>query len=113
MNDIKNALNALINRRVEVNIKGVEGLYMRPIPQEVNFDLMAQVDGETEKDREDHYESLTMSYSLVDKEDNPIYTPEEYAVWNKKADSAILVTLIESVRKLNDFMGLDEEAKKK
>lgn len=113
MNDIKNAMNALVKRKVKVNSLGVDGLYVRPIPQDVNFEMIGSVEGETDKEREDSYEALSMSYCLVDENDKPVYTPEEYWEWHKQADTAILLPLIDAIKKLNDFQSLDEETKKK
>ena len=113
MNDIKSALNALVNRRQEVDFPAFKGVFVRPLPLNINLGFLASAEGETEADRDHDYNTLVLSFCLVDSESNTIFTKEEFNEWYEKADWDIINPLQKAISSLNDFNAKSPEAKKK
>lgn len=113
MSDLKNALSALTQRKVKVE-NYVDGIYVRPLPQRVNFELLAQEEGETDLERNRNYNIATLHYCLVDEQGELVYEDlEEFREWYLDSDYSVIEPLLIAVRKLNDFSSLEEEVKKK
>ena len=113
MDDLKAALSALTNRKVEIDMPTIKGIYLRPLPNKVILEILADLKGETEDERDDDYHMSTLSYSMVNDSDEQIFTKDEFKKWYAKADDAIIKPIIDGFDALNDFSGKSTEAKKK
>ena len=51
MDDLKAALSALTNRKVEIDIPTIKGIYLRPLPNKVILGILADLKGETDEER--------------------------------------------------------------
>ncbi len=114
-NEVKNALMAFANRKKRVDIPQLKGVdvYIRPIPYEMLFKLMADAEGETKEERDINGDHALCAYSMVDSNDNPVFTPTEYAKWIGKVDFNTALLIVKTRNELNDFSGLDADSKKK
>ena len=113
MDDLKAALTALTNRKIKVDFPAINGIYVRPLPMTVNFELIANSEGETEEERDEDTNFATLAYCLVDGDDKQIYNKDEFKDFYNKADAEILSPLINAINALNDFNGKSTESKKK
>lgn len=113
MDDLKAALSALTNRKVEVDIPTIKGIYLRPLPNKVILGILADLKGDTDEERDDDYHMATLSYSIVNSSGESIFTKDEFKQWYEKADDAIIRPIIEGFDALNDFSGKSTQAKKK
>lgn len=113
MDDLKAALTALTNRKIKVEFPNIDGIYVRPLPMTVNFELIANSEGKTEEERDEDINFATLAYCLVNEKDEQIYTKEEFIEFYNKADAEILSPLIKAINALNDFNGKSTESKKK
>ena len=113
MDDLKAAISALTKRRVKIDIPTIKNLYLRPLPHKMSLIFLSELVSENDKDRDVEYQMSSLSYCLVDKHDNQVYTREEFVDFYEEADDAILMPIILGFNALNDFNGKSIEAKKK
>tara|TARA_R110001592_G_scaffold148214_3_gene372998 strand:+ start:1393 stop:1728 length:336 start_codon:yes stop_codon:yes gene_type:complete len=111
MNDIKSALNALVNRTQEVDFPNLKGAFVRPVPVGENMAILAESKGA--EDEDSSYSDGFMAYSLVDKDGEQLFTKEEFTKWVNKAEWDIVDPLKKAINSLNDFQSKSAEAKKK
>jgi len=110
----KDALIAFANRKKKIDIPQLNvDVYMRPIPYDDFFRLLAEADGDTDEEREANGDYALCAFSMVDEDSNPIFDPKEYSEWIKKIDYMTALNIVKSRNELNDFSGLDSETKKK
>lgn len=113
MDDLKAALSALTNRKVKVDFPNIDGIFVRPLPMKANFELLADVEGETDEERDEDLHMATLAYCMVKEDGEQLYTKEEFRDFYNNADASLLEPYIKAVSALNDFNGKSTETKKK
>ncbi len=111
---VKEALLALSNRRIKVDIPNFQfDVYIRPIPYVNFFELLGDVQGETEKEKDEDGDIALCAFSMVDEDGEQLLSKEEYKDWIKTVDYKTAIEIVKARNCLNNFRDLNSEDKKK
>jgi len=78
-----------------------------------NLALLADVEGDTDQERDEDLNMATLAYCMVDVDGNQVYDKHEFTEFYNSADASLIQPYVEAVQALNDFSGKSTEVKKK
>lgn len=105
---------AIGDQRVRLDIPNFDlDAYIRPIKYVDFFAMSTEATGETEAEREDSFDLALCAYSMVDKDDNPLFTTAEYKSFIEKTHYSVALAIVRARNSVNNFSGMDAETKKK
>jgi hypothetical protein len=111
---IKQALMAIGDQRSKIEIPNFDqAVYIRPIKYVDFFELSTSAIGETEEERDQSFDVALCAHSLVDEDDKPIFTAEEYKEFIAKTHYTVALAIVRARNEVNNFSDLDADAKKK